>query len=192
MTRRIDPGLIGLALVLPACGGGDPGVVEGRPMTIRLESSAFQEGGMIPRTYTCDGEDISPPLSWSGVPESARSLVLICEDPDAPLGTWTHWLLYNLPAEVTALPERLPPEGTIQVASGGAKHPARQGRNDFRKLGYGGPCPPSGTHRYYFRLFALDTTLNLEPGASRKQVLGAMEKHILAQGELMGRYARSR
>lgn len=193
--RILDRGLVALALVLSSCGsrdGSEVSPVEERIRTIRLESTAFPEGGMIPRKYTCDGEDVSPPLAWSNVPEAARSLVLICDDPDAPAGTWTHWVLFNLPAEVTALSERLPPEGDVQVASGGAEHAARQGRNDFGKLGYGGPCPPSGTHRYYFRLCALDTTLSLKPGASRKQVLGAMEGHVLAQGQVMGRYARSR
>jgi Raf kinase inhibitor-like YbhB/YbcL family protein len=159
-------------------------------MTIQLESPAFEEGGTIPRKYTCDGEDISPPLAWSAVPEAARSLVLICDDPDAPMGTWTHWVVFDLPAEATGLPEGVAPDETIRVASGGAGHVARQGRNDFRKTGYGGPCPPSGTHRYFFRLYALDNTLGLEPGASRKQVLRAMDGHVLAQGQLMGRYAR--
>jgi Raf kinase inhibitor-like YbhB/YbcL family protein len=107
-----------------------------------------------------------------------------------PRGTWTHWVLFDLPAGVTGLPEGLPPEGTVRVTSGGVEHVARQGRNDFRNLGYGGPCPPSGTHRYFFRLYALDGPLSLEPGATRQQVLRAMEGHVLAQGQLMGRYAR--
>ena len=140
-------------------------------MSIRLESLAFEEGKSIPRKYTCDGEDISPPLNWSGVPEEARSLVLIADDPDAPRGIWTHWVLFDLPVEVSELPKGLPAEKTVLVASGEARHTARQGRNDFRKLGYGGPCPPSGTHRYSFRLYALDDSLGLEPGATRQQVL---------------------
>lgn len=186
-------GLVGLALVLSSCGGDDAGVMtpgEEAPMTIRLESPAFEAGGTIPRKYTCDGEDLSPPLAWSGVPEAARSLVLICDDPDAPRGTWTHWVLYDLPAEVTGLPEGLPIEGTVPIPAGGAEQVARQGRNDFRKLGYGGPCPPSGSHRYFFRLYALDTTTGPEPGATRQEVLKALAGHVLAQGELMGRYAR--
>jgi Raf kinase inhibitor-like YbhB/YbcL family protein len=192
--RTTHLGLIGIALALSSCGdGGDAGVStpgEEAPMTIQLTSPAFEEGADIPRNYTCDGEDISPPLSWSGVPDQARSLVLICDDPDAPRGTWTHWVLYDLPPGATGLPEGLPTDQTIRVGSGGGEHEARQGKNDFRKPGYGGPCPPSGTHRYFFRLFALDSTTGLEPGAIRQQVERAMEGHALAQGQLMGRYAR--
>jgi Raf kinase inhibitor-like YbhB/YbcL family protein len=193
MVKVKSSGLLGLALVLPGCASGDPGPGppgEDVPLTIRLESAAFGEGGTIPRAYTCDGENVSPPLSWSGVPASARALVLIADDPDAPRGTWTHWVLYDLPAEAGALPERLPPEATVEVPSGEASHVARQGRNDFRKLGYGGPCPPSGTHRYDFRLYALDAPTGLEPGATRREVLDAIDGHVLARGQLMGRYAR--
>ena len=152
-------------------------------MAIKLVSSAFQEGGMIPADYTCDGKDISPPLSWSGVPEQAVTLALICDDPDAPLGTWVHWVLYNLPASVRELPAGVPPDE--RLANG-----ALQGRNDFRRLGYGGPCPPGGTHRYYFKLYALDKALDLKPGATKKELLKAMEGHVLAEGQLMGRYKR--
>jgi len=152
-------------------------------MAIKVVSSAFQEGGMIPADYTCDGKDISPPLSWSGVPEQAVTLALICDDPDAPLGTWVHWVLYNLPASVRELPAGVPPDE--RLANG-----ALQGRNDFRRLGYGGPCPPGGTHRYYFKLCALDKALDLKPGATKKELLKAMEGHILAEGQLMGRYKR--
>lgn len=159
-------------------------------MTIQMQSHAFEDGGDIPRKYTCDGEDISPPLEWSGVPDQARSLVLICDDPDAPRGTWTHWVLYDLPSEAAGLPEGLPTDQTIRVGSSGGEHEARQGKNDFRKTGYGGPCPPSGTHRYFFRLFALDATTGLEPGATRQQLERAMRGHVLVQGQLMGRYSR--
>ena len=159
-------------------------------MTIPLTSPAFEEGADIPRNYSCDGDDISPPLEWSGVPDQARSLVLICDDPDAPRGTWTHWVLYDLPSEATGLPEGLPTDETIRVESGGTGHEVRQGKNDFHRPGYGGPCPPSGTHRYFFRLYALDSTTGLEPGATRQQVERAMEGHVLAQGQLMGRYTR--
>jgi len=152
-------------------------------MAIKVVSSAFQEGGMIPADYTCDGKDISPPLSWSGVPEQAVTLALICDDPDAPLGTWVHWVLYNLPASVRELPAGVPPDE--RLANG-----ALQGRNDFRRLGYGGPCPPGGTHRYYFKLYALDKALDLKPGATKKELLKAMEGHVLAEGQLMGRYKR--
>jgi len=152
-------------------------------MAIKVVSSAFQEGGMIPADYTCDGKNISPPLSWSGIPEKAVTLALICDDPDAPVGTWVHWVLYNLPASVKELPAGVPPEE--RLASG-----AVQGKNDFRKVGYGGPCPPGGTHRYYFKLYALDKALELKPGAIKKELLKAMEGHILAEGQLMGRYKR--
>src|SRR5438105_2930693 len=118
-------------------------------MAMRIESSAFSEGGQIPRSYTCDGEDISPQLSWSGVPEGARSLGLICDDPDAPGKTWVHWVIFNLPPGTRELPEGVP--ARAGVSGGGA-----QGTNDFRKVGYGGPCPPGGSHRYIFKLYALD------------------------------------
>jgi hypothetical protein len=152
-------------------------------MAIRVESSAFSEGGAIPRQHTCDGRDSSPPLSWSGVPEAAKSLALICDDPDAPGKTWVHWVLYNLPAATRALPEGVPPGKTL--SEGGA-----QGTNDFRKLGYGGPCPPGGTHRYLFKLFALDREVALSPGATKDELLRAMEGHVLAEGKLTGKYSR--
>ncbi|MBW1720857.1 MAG: YbhB/YbcL family Raf kinase inhibitor-like protein [Deltaproteobacteria bacterium] len=152
-------------------------------MKIEITSSAFKEGGMIPRQYTCDGKDISPPLAWSGVPEGTKSLALICDDPDAPMGTWVHWVLYGLPPDLQKLPEGIP---DTEVLENGAKH----GINDFRRYGYGGPCPPGGTHRYYFKIFALDTPMEMGPGLSKGELMKAMEGHILAQGELMGRYKR--
>jgi len=155
----------------------------GKKMAITITSTAFTEGSMIPQDYTCDGEDISPPLIWSGVPDGTKSLALICDDPDAPMGTWVHWVLFNIPAHIMELPTKIPPEKIIQ---NGAKH----GMNDFRKLGYGGPCPPGGTHRYYFKLYALDTEINLEAGITKAQLLKTMEGHILAEGQLMGRYSR--
>jgi Raf kinase inhibitor-like YbhB/YbcL family protein len=127
-------------------------------------------------------------LAWSGIPEGARSLALIVEDPDAPGGTFTHWVLYELAPSLTGLAEGLPPTERVRVGPG--EQEARQGRNDFGKLGYGGPCPPVGTHRYIFRLYALDTTVGLEPGATREQVLQAIKGHVLAEGLLMGRYRR--
>lgn len=152
-------------------------------MDIKIASSAFDEGGTIPVKYTCDGEDVSPPLEWSGMPEGAKTLVLISDDPDAPMGTWVHWVLFNLPAAVHNLPEDIPPVHTMESG-------AKQGMNDFRKIGYGGPCPPGGTHRYYFKIYALDTEIDLEAGATKPEILRAMEGHILAQGQLMGRYSR--
>ena len=152
-------------------------------MDITITSSVFSEGGMIPKKYTCDAEDISPDLKWSGVPQGAKSLALICDDPDAPVGTWVHWVLFNLPADVTTLAAGLPADATL-------KNGARHGKNDFRKLGYGGPCPPGGTHRYYFKLYALDTLLSLESGSTKAQLLATMKGHILAEGQLMGKYKR--
>ncbi len=153
------------------------------PLTLKLRSTVFQEGGMIPSKHTCDGDDASPPLVWSGVPDSAKSLALVCEDPDAPHGTWTHWVVYGIPATAHTLPAALPTRETLDDGT-------RQGKNDFQKFGYGGPCPPSGTHRYYFKLYALDTTLDLPPAPAKDQLLKALDGHILAQGELMGRYTR--
>ena len=152
-------------------------------MALEITSSAFSGGEMIPTRYTCDGPDISPDLAWSGVPETARSLALICDDPDAPMGTWVHWVLFNIPAGAGGLPAQTPSDATLE---NGARH----GTNDFRKLGYGGPCPPGGTHRYFFKLYALDTALNLASGISKARLLEAMEGHILAEGQLMGKYSR--
>jgi Raf kinase inhibitor-like YbhB/YbcL family protein len=157
---------------------------EGIAMAIQLTSSAFTEGASIPTMYTCDGKDVSPPLKWSNVPEGTKSFALISDDPDAPVGTWVHWVIYDIPAEVTELPEAVP---TTETLANGAK----QGRNDFKRIGYGGPCPPrGGPHRYFFKLYALDSQLGLKPGATKKELLKAMEGHILAEGQLMGTYQR--
>ena len=150
---------------------------------IIVKSDSFSDGGMIPAKYTCDGANISPQLSWDNAPKGTKSFVLICEDPDAPMGTFTHWVLYDIPADVHELPENLPKD---KILPNGAK----QGITDFKKVGYGGPCPPNGTHRYYFKLYALDTLLNLEPGLKKEDILKAMNGHILAQGQIMGKYAR--
>ncbi len=152
-------------------------------MGFKLESPAFDHGGRIPRKYTCDGEEISPPLEWSGAPAGTRSFALICDDPDAPMGTWVHWVLYDLPSDTSSLPEGLPNQREF---SNGAK----SGKNSWGKYGYGGPCPPSGVHRYFFRLYALDTKLGLEPGAGAGRLRRAMEGHVLAKAELMGKYGR--
>jgi Raf kinase inhibitor-like YbhB/YbcL family protein len=150
---------------------------------IKLTSTAFKEGGPIPRAYTCDGVNVSPPLEWSGVPKTAKTLAIVCDDPDAPGGTWVHWVLYNLPAENIGLVENLP--ATEKLASGGF-----QGTNDSRKIGYDGPCPPSGTHHYDFKIYALDSDLPLKAGATKAELLKAMEGHIVLQGQLMGTYKR--
>lgn len=154
-------------------------------MAIKLESPAFAEAGMIPSRYTGDGEDVSPFLKWSGAPAGTKSFALIVEDPDAPGGLWVHWVVCDIPSDAKELPEN---------ASSAHKLPkgASEGMNDFHKTKYGGPCPPSGTHRYYFRLYALDALLGLKPGATRKQVMDAMKGHVLAEGELMGKYTRRR
>ena len=151
-------------------------------MSIVVTSSAFTEGSSIPAKYTCDGEDVSPPIAWSGVPKGARSLALISDDPDAG-GTWVHWVLYGVPVDVTELSEAMPTTDVTPIG-------ARNGTNDFKRLGYGGPCPPSGTHRYFFKLYALDTGLDLASGATKNDLLEAMEGHILARGQLMGTYRR--
>lgn len=154
-------------------------------MAIQITSDAFQNGEPIPRRHTCDGEDLSPPLRWTGVPEGTQSLVLIADDPDAPAGTWVHWVLFNIPPEMEGLPEGVPPTETFDDGR-------RHGTTDFRRPGYGGPCPPPGRpHRYFFRLYALDSRLDLPPGARRAQVDQAMAGHVLDQGELMGTYGRS-
>ena len=150
---------------------------------MEIKSSAFEHNEMIPKKYTCDGEDISPPLFWDGVPDGAKSLALISDDPDAPMGTWVHWILYDLLPNEKRLVENIPPEKTLP-------NRAKQGLTDFKKIGYGGPCPPNGTHRYFFKLYALDSMLNLQPGATKKQLLDAMKNHILAEAELIGKYKR--
>ncbi len=153
-------------------------------MSIQLTSSAFAEGQAIPQKYTCQGDDVSPPLQWSNVPQGAKSLALVCDDPDAPAGTWVHWVVFNIPATVTELSEAVP--ATETLANG-----AQQGRNDFNRIGYGGPCPPPGNaHRYFFKLYALDSELSLSSGAKKADVERAMQGHILAQGQLIGTYKR--
>ena len=153
-------------------------------MTIRLTSSVFTDGGSIPEEYTCDGKNASPPLAWTHIPASAQSLALTVDDPDAPSGIWVHWLLFNLPPETVSLPVGVPTTDTLPSG-------ARQGSNDFGKIGYGGPCPPSGKpHRYIFKLYALDTLLDLQPGAMRRMLINAISGHILDEGELIGTYAR--
>jgi len=152
---------------------------------MKLTSTAFKEGEAIPRGYTCDGANVSPPLEWTGVPKTAKTIAIIADDPDAPAGTWVHWVLYNLPADGLGLIENTPQTETLK--GGGA-----QGKNDFGKIGYGGPCPPSGTHRYFFKFYALDSELTLKPGATRAEVEQAMEGHIIGRAQLMGTYSRQR
>jgi len=146
---------------------------------MKITSSAFQEGGNIPSKFTCDGSDTSPPLQITGVPSEAKSLVLIADDPDAPSGLFTHWLIWNIPPQTNSISEGSAPKGV-------------PGTNDFGKSGYKGPCPPPGTHRYSFKIYALDRELDLRGGAKRSQLDAAMKGHVVAQGVLVGRYARKK
>lgn len=153
-------------------------------MSFTVSSASFQNGADIPKKFTCSDADVSPELHWTSPPAGTQSFALIADDPDAPAGTWTHWVLFDLPAQIAALPEGVPK--TDELPSG-----AHQGRNDFRKIGYGGPCPPAGKpHHYLFKLYALDKKLDLKPGASKPELEQAMQGHILAQAELMGKYKR--
>jgi Raf kinase inhibitor-like YbhB/YbcL family protein len=182
MRRRSRAAALGSgALFAFLASGGGGGIA----MALELKSAAFSQGGDIPKQHTCDGADASPPLEWSAVPAGTKTLALVCEDPDAPSGLWVHWVLWGIAPTTGALPEGVKPTATL--TDGG-----RQGRNSFGKLGHSGPCPPRGKpHRYFYRLYALDAAPNLEPGATRQQLLDAIRGHILAQAELMGRYGRS-
>jgi Raf kinase inhibitor-like YbhB/YbcL family protein len=153
-------------------------------MALKVTSPDFTSGGTIPKQFTCDGADISPALAWNDPPGGTQSFSLIADDPDAPVGTWVHWVSFDLPASARSVSQNVPK--MEQLENG-----AWQGRNDFGKIGYGGPCPPRGTpHRYFFKLYALDTKLNLKSGATKQDVERAQQGHVLAQGEYMGRYGR--
>jgi Raf kinase inhibitor-like YbhB/YbcL family protein len=170
--------LQGTSLVPVASPSGAPA------MAFSVSSTSFPPAGDIPAKYTCDGADVSPELSWNNAPQGTQSFALIADDPDAPVGTWTHWVLYDLPPSTTGLNEGV--SKIDELPNGG-----RQGRNDFHKIGYGGPCPPAGKpHRYFFKLYALDKMLDLKPGASKHEVEQAMQGHVLAQAELVGKYHR--
>jgi Raf kinase inhibitor-like YbhB/YbcL family protein len=168
-----------LWLLLVGCQGElTPAVPGGTEMTVTITSTTFKDGDKIPRVYTCDDQDVSPPLAWTDVPTNTASLALIMDDPDAPSGTFVHWVLFNLPANTN---------GLAQGKNGGGV----EGKNDFGRTGYGGPCPPRGsTHRYFIKLYALDKMLDLKAGVTKAQVEKAMQGHILGQGQLMGRYGR--
>ncbi len=152
-------------------------------MALKITSSAFENEGMIPAKYTCDGENLSPLLKWESGGEGIKSFALISDDPDAPMGTFIHWVIYNIPADVKELQEDFP--STNELDNG-----IKQGMTDFGKTGYGGPCPPSGIHRYYFKLYGLDTVLDLNAGITKAELLKAMEGHILEEAVLMGKYTR--
>ncbi len=177
--------IAGLILLLCLGFSGNALSVPKGGRTMKITSTSFKEREMIPLKYTCDGRDISPSLEWDNVPDGTKSFALICDDPDAPRGTWVHWVVYDIPSSVKKLDENVRPEAELENG-------IRQGKNDWPKIGYGGPCPPSGTHRYYFKLYALDTMLNLAPGATKEQLLKAMKGHVLAEAQLMGRYQRHR
>ena len=207
MPKRPFTGALVLALVLAlafaiaGCGGTDeatqdepteateqpteePADDDGQEVAaLTVTSSAFGDGDAIPSTYTCDGDDISPPLAWDGVPSDAVGLVLILDDPDAPGGTWVHWVVYDIPATTTDLPEA--------ASSGSLPAGAGEGLNGWGEAGYGGPCPPEGSHRYYFRLYALDVELDGLQEPARADVEAAMQGHVVAEGELMGTYERT-
>ncbi len=168
--------------------GGESAEKEAKTMVLEITSSAFDANSAIPAKHTCDGEDLSPALGWTGVPEGAKSLVLIMDDPDAPPGTWVHWVLYDLPADASGLPEGVP---KTERLDSGAAHGLCWGVNSFSRVGYHGPCPPAGLpHRYCFKLYALDAVLGLAPRATKPEVVKAMEGHVLAEGELIGNYQR--
>lgn len=154
-----------------------------KKMDIKITSTAFKDGGMMPSKYTCDGKNISPPLQWDKVPAETKSIALISDDPDAPMGTWVHWVLFNLPPQRTQLPEDFP---TDEILADGT----RQGVTCFGTTGYGGPCPPSGTHRYFFKIYALDIEIDAVSVIDKDELTRKMEGHILAQGQLMGKYKR--
>ena len=152
-------------------------------MNINVSSPAFKDGEMIPPKYTCDGMDVSPPIEWENIPDQAKSIALVCDDPDAPMGTWVHWVVFNLPADLKGLPENSSPGFILS-------NNAKEGINNFRKTSYGGPCPPAGTHRYFFKVYALDLILNINDSINKEKLLNAMNGHIIASGQLMGKYTR--
>ena len=152
-------------------------------MALDVRNSAFEEGGAMPARYTCDGLDIAPPLTWSSVPNGTLGLALIVDDPDAPRGAFVHWVIYNLPPDTRGLPEDVPNQRTLPSG-------ALQGMNGAGSIGYTGPCPPNGTHRYFFKAYALHTELDLGAGTMKVEVVSAMEGHVLAEGRLLGTYQR--
>jgi Raf kinase inhibitor-like YbhB/YbcL family protein len=195
MVKILEPLLLATAFslfmgALSSCGAdgstsatpGSQQAASGTP-SLDFSSVAFAAGEAIPAQYTCDGDDISPPLRWGDPPTGTQNYALIVDDPDAPGGTWVHWVLYHVPAAARSLPEAVPPQAQLEDGS-------RHGRNSWKRADYGGPCPPRGTHRYFFKLYALDSPLDLEPGASKEQLLQAMDGHVLAQAELIGTYSR--
>ena len=183
-ARGYSKTLAVFSILIPVLAG--PNIAGSKAMAMNLMSPAFNEGGQIPSKYTCEGEDISPPLKWDGVPEGTKSLVLIVDDPDAPDPdapklVWVHWVLFNIPPEVTSLPE-----GVDRI---GLPPDMKSGVNDFKKTSYGGPCPPIGRHRYFHKLYALDTALDIRR-ATKAEIVQAMDGHVLATTELVGTYQK--
>ena len=173
-----------ILIFIIGCSGGNPVEKEkietkqiNEVVNMKLTSSAFEHQGSMPSEFTCDGAGISPPLTISEVPENTKSIALVSDDPDAPAGTWVHWVVWNIPPDTTEMPKGTEPQGV-------------QGKTDFGRTGYGAPCPPSGTHRYFFKLYALDTELELQEGSSKSELEGAMEGHIIEKAELIGTYKR--
>lgn len=180
--------------LLPGCGGSTQEADGNASDTIQpadslaaliVTSNAFADGALIPQKYTCDSTDISPALHWSGAPERTKSFALICDDPDAPGRTWVHWVIYNIPPDSSGLDAHVPPDTLLSNG-------ALQGLSDFRHVGYGGPCPPKGTHRYVFKLYALDLMLDIGAWATKDELLAAMDGHVIARGQLVGRYTRTK
>ncbi|HUJ43073.1 MAG TPA: YbhB/YbcL family Raf kinase inhibitor-like protein [Opitutaceae bacterium] len=179
-------GAVAAACAAGALAAAEPRQPEKEIGIMKLTSTGFADGQPIPMQYTCDGADVSPPLQWSELVPGTRSFALICDDPDAPVGTWVHWVVYGLPGTARELPEMVAATETLPNG-------AKQGLNDFRRVGYGGPCPPPGPpHRYFFKLYALDTELALKARATKQDLLRAMTGHILAEAQLMGTYQRAR
>ncbi len=187
MNMRLTSVWLTAILVAALSGCGDkrnPSSDEEYPITIHLTSSAFKDGETIPKEFTADGKDVSPPLEWTDLPKDTASLALICDDPDAPKGTWVHWVIYDMSADLKGLDKDVPTEAKLPNG-------ARQGKNSFDKTGYGGPSPPKGNaHRYYFKLYALDKKPDIPVDATKDQLLKATKGHVLAMGQLMGKYQR--
>jgi Raf kinase inhibitor-like YbhB/YbcL family protein len=184
-SLRLATTCAGVLIILTIAGFSPCRSAAQRGGAMQITSQAFQNGGDIPRKFTCQGDDGSPELTWQGAPAGTKTFALIVHDPDAPrAGGWTHWVVFNVPASVTHAAENAPK--TAQFPGGGV-----QGHNDWGKAGYGGPCPPSGTHRYFFRVYALDTELKLPAAAGKDEVEKAMQRHVLGQAELMGKYKKS-
>ena len=189
VSIRLGPMLCWAAMIALAgsCSNADAKGKGEKKMTIQITSSAFTQGQPIPKKYTGEGADVSPPLAWSNLPADAKELALICDDPDAPNGDWVHWVIYKIPVGTKGLPEGVPPKSKLKEPAG-----ALQGDNSWPSTGYRGPMPPPGhgVHHYHFKLYALDAPLQAEPGLTKQALLERIKGHVLAEGELMGTYKR--